>query len=79
MNTNPSTPTAPPILLTLAQAAEVLQLGERTVWGLGASGEIPTVRIGRAVRYPYRGLEEWVARKAIECPATTHLDDRASA
>ena len=52
-----------PLLLRAPQAAVVLTISERKLWELAACNEIPHVRIGRAVRYHYDDLEEWVEQK----------------
>lgn len=51
------------LLLTAREAAQVLCLSARKLWGLTASGEIPCVRIGRSVRYSARELERWIASR----------------
>jgi excisionase family DNA binding protein len=57
-----------PLLLTVRQAAALLSISERTLWGLTKSSQLPVVRIGRAVRYDFRDLTDWVeARKARVC------------
>jgi excisionase family DNA binding protein len=48
------------ILLKVTEAASTLGLGRSTVWGLVWSGDLPVVRVGRAVRIPRAGLEAWV-------------------
>ena len=45
-----SVPHGPSQLLTVAQAAQLLGVSQRTVRRQIASGEIPVVRVGRAVR-----------------------------
>ncbi len=52
------------LLLTARQAARELAISERTLWGLTARGEIPCVRIGRAVRYSRSDLVAWIAAKS---------------
>jgi excisionase family DNA binding protein len=52
-----------PLLLTPRDAAKLLAIGERTLWGLTQSGEIRAVRVGRLVRYSLTELEAWVARR----------------
>ena len=47
-------------LLTIPQAAALLCLSPRKTWELTATGELPTVRIGRAVRIDRRDLEAWI-------------------
>lgn len=49
-----------PLLLTTSAAAEALMLGERTVRKLAASGQLPTVKVGRSKRIPRDALVEWV-------------------
>ncbi len=51
-----------PLLLTEAQAAELLSLSPRKVWELAACGAIPCVKIGSLKRYRRIDLEEWVRR-----------------
>ena len=51
-----------PMLLTARQAAAALSISERTLWGLTVRGELPVVRIGRAVRYDPRDLQAWIDR-----------------
>ena len=56
-----------PLLLTEAQAAELLSLSPRKVWELAACGAIPCIRIHTAKRYRLIDLEEWVNRG---CPTS---------
>jgi excisionase family DNA binding protein len=51
------------LLLTAREAAAALSISARKLWSLTASGEVPHVRIGRAVRYPADALTEWVAQR----------------
>lgn len=53
----------PPRLLTARAAAACLAIAERTLWSLANRGEIPAVRIGRAVRYDPADLAAFVARQ----------------
>ena len=48
------------LLLTPRQAAEALQISERKLWSMKASGEIPHVLLGRSVRYPVADLQRWI-------------------
>lgn len=50
-------------LLTYAGAATLLRVTDRTVWGLVASGKLPAVRIGRAVRIDPVDLRAFVERQ----------------
>ena len=49
-----------PLLLRVEEAARMLRLGRATVYMLVASGELPCVRIGRAVRVPTEALRRWI-------------------
>jgi hypothetical protein len=56
-----------PLLHTHRNAARVLAVSERTLWGLVKSGEIPCLRIpgrgkARAIRYDVRDLLAWIDR-----------------
>ncbi len=60
-------PTLEPMLLTARQAAKVLSISERTLWGLTKSGDIPAVRFGgRNVRYSPDDLKAWIRRRSEE-------------
>lgn len=62
----PATPPESPIRLALRpkEAAEALGIGQRLLWELTNRGEIPCVRIGRAVTYPVELLTEWLRNQA---------------
>jgi excisionase family DNA binding protein len=51
------------ILLRASEAQRLLSLSRSTIYAMIASGELPCVRIGRAVRVPVDGLREWVKRQ----------------
>ena len=51
------------LLLTPRQAAEALQISERKLWSMKASGEIPHVLLGRSVRYPVADLQLWIEER----------------
>ena len=51
-----------PLLLRMVDAARLIGVGRSTIYELAARGEIPVVRIGRAVRVPAHALQEWAAR-----------------
>ena len=48
------------LLLTAKETAKALALSERKLWSLTNIGDIPSVRIGRAVRYSPRDLAAWI-------------------
>jgi excisionase family DNA binding protein len=47
-------------LLTAREAAAVLGCCEKTLWTLTQRGDMPAVKIGRAVRYDPADLSRWV-------------------
>ena len=51
-----------PLLLSPREAAKTLSICERTLYSLTKAGEIPVVRIGRAVRYSLDDLKQWIKR-----------------
>jgi excisionase family DNA binding protein len=57
-DTNPTTR----LLISGREAAKLLSVCERTLYMLTKAGEIPAVRIGRAVRYSVDELQGWVKR-----------------
>ena len=48
------------------QAAKLLGIGERLLWEQTNMGNIPHVRIGRAVLYPTDDLRRWLTKQAAE-------------
>jgi excisionase family DNA binding protein len=59
-----------PLLVTPPDAAHLLAVSERTLWGLTDAGEVRAVRIGRAVRYAVSDLVAYVERlQAQHIPA----------
>ena len=38
----------------------MLAVSPRKLWGMTASGEIPSIRLGRLVRYPVADLQSWI-------------------
>ena len=51
-------------LLRAEEVANVLALGRATVYTMMASGQLPTVRVGRAVRVPSHQLRKWIDEQA---------------
>lgn len=50
----------PRLLLTPREAAAALSVCEKTLWSLARRGELPAVRIGRAVRYDVADLQAFI-------------------
>ncbi len=55
-----STPPATPQLVSVKRAAELLAISERLLFALTASGKLPRVQLGRAVRYDLADLAVFV-------------------
>lgn len=45
-------------------AAKALGISVRTLWALTASGQIPHIKLGRAVLYPVGQLQTWLSDQA---------------
>jgi excisionase family DNA binding protein len=48
------------LLLRIPEAAEALGIGRTKIYELIATGELPTIRVGRAVRISVSTLQKWV-------------------
>ena len=59
-------------------AAAALGVSERTLQALVASGEIPHVRIGRAVLFPVRELADWLTARTTGGNASSHAQPSGS-
>ena len=57
MSNDPSVPT---LLLSVAETSKALRLSPRKIWSLTASGELPSIRIGRSVRYDIADLRAFI-------------------
>jgi excisionase family DNA binding protein len=51
-----------PRLMTVKEAAKYLCISERKLWSMTQAGEIPAVRLGRAVRYDLNDLDSFIQR-----------------
>ena len=64
-----------PILVDAREAARLLAISERTLWDLTFKREIPSLKIGRCVRYRIADLQGWAERKTqIAAPSPTSPD-----
>ena len=54
------------LLLRVSEAQKVLSLSRSTVYALIASGQLPSIRIGRAVRVPVDALKQWVEQQTTK-------------
>jgi excisionase family DNA binding protein len=55
------------LLLRVPEAAELTGLGKSKAYELVASGEWPSVTIGRSIRVPLAGLRAWVEEQERRC------------
>jgi excisionase family DNA binding protein len=53
-------------LLSVREVAEILRLHPQTVYGKVTQGEIPSTKIGRAIRFDRRAIEDWIQRNTIK-------------
>ena len=53
-----------PLLLRVEEAAKALQIGRNKVYELAATGEIPSLHLGRQLRIPAQELREWIREQA---------------
>ena len=54
------------------EVGELVGIGRSKAYQLVASGEIPSIRIGRAVRVPAQALKDYLARKQAEAEGEQH-------
>jgi excisionase family DNA binding protein len=48
------------LLLTTREAAKLMKVSNRTLWGWSNEGKMPkSIRIGQSVRYCYEELRAW--------------------
>ena len=69
-------------LMTINQVASVLGVPLARAYGLARRGVIPVVHIGRQVRVPEDGLQEWVregGRRLSEIESNQDDDGRPNA
>lgn len=52
-----------PLLIKTKEAARLLGISHRKLWTLTFCGEIPSVRIGRIVRYSPQALRDYIQSK----------------
>jgi excisionase family DNA binding protein len=58
-------------VMTVSEVAEYLRLNPQTVYRKAKTGELPAVRIGRAIRFRRAELDAWL--KAVSVAA--HLQE----
>lgn len=51
------------LLLRIPEVAETLGIGRTKIYEMIATGELPTIRFGRAVRVSVSTLQKWVEER----------------
>lgn len=67
-----------PRLLKTEEVAEILQVSRSFAYQLMKRGEIPSVRIGNAVRVRPEDLQRYISEKALQVPAAPSFKGQAS-
>jgi len=65
-----------PLLLRVADAAELIAVSRAKAYAMCASGELPTVRLGRSTRVPVEGLKRFIAEREVAGISERNFDDR---
>jgi excisionase family DNA binding protein len=55
---------AQPLLLNITQASKVLCLGKTKIYELIEKEGLPVMRFGKAVRFSYSALQQWIADRS---------------
>ncbi len=51
------------LLLRIPEVAETLGIGRTKIYEMIATGELPTIRVGRAVRISVAALQKWIEER----------------
>ena len=62
--------------MTVAEAAKMLRIGERTAYDLVRQGRLPAIKVGNQWRIEKQAFEEWLAAGGDRGPADTGPEDR---
>lgn len=60
------------VLLRAVEVARLLGLSRSQIYQMMAGGQLPVVRIGRAVRVPKRALAEWIRTNTVGTSEGAH-------
>ncbi len=58
--------TTQPLLYKAIEVARLTGLSRQAIYAMAASGDIPSIRIGRSVRFPADALDGWIKRLTAE-------------
>jgi excisionase family DNA binding protein len=62
------------ILIDAQEAARRLAISPRTLWQMTKDGVVPSIRIGRCVRYRVADLDEWTLHQSRSQHQNTFLN-----
>ena len=68
-------PSTPCLAMRPREAAAALGISERLLWAWTHSGEIPHVRIGKAILYPVDVLRRWLDEHAAKMKGASRNTD----
>jgi len=52
------------MMMTVKEVARALKTSERSVWRWSGTGVLPPgIKIGGVVRWPRKGIDDWVAKR----------------
>jgi len=67
-------PETPHLAMRMREAAKALGISERLLWEWTDRGQIPHVRIGKAILYPVDVLRRWLDERATAKEASHDTD-----
>ncbi|MCI2106910.1 MAG: helix-turn-helix domain-containing protein [Intestinimonas sp.] len=53
------------LTLSVEEAAALSGIGRDRLYQLAKRNDFPSIRLGRSIRIPRKGLEEWIEREAM--------------
>ena len=62
------------LLLKPREVAEILRIGRSLVYGMLASRELPSIRVGRCIRIPSESLQRWLKVQEYQSSETQRQD-----
>ena len=65
-------------LMTVDELAEYLSVTPDTIYRKVRTGEIPSIRVGRLLRFPKKTIENWLEQKTIH-PVGVKAEDEKEA
>jgi excisionase family DNA binding protein len=63
-------------LMTVDELAEYLRVTRDTVYRKAKTGEIPSIRIGRLLRFPKKTIDDWLWQKATQAGGKKSRDEK---